>query len=521
MEYTQDNFWTKVIQGGLTNVLQYRGDIRTHDGTSTVRQGIGNPGDVLKVINTIPAYEDLGAVANVFYVAPDGLDNTTTGRGLSDSAPFKSVKYACDYIFQDEATRSPATIFVKTGTYKEQLPIKVPADVAIVGDELRSTRIEPASSAFEDQDMFRVRNGCGIRNMTLAGLKGSLGNIDTFQTKRVTGGAFVALDPGDGPSDQSVWITNKSTYVQNVSTFGEECIGLRIDGDLHNGGNKSVVANDFTQILQQGIGFWCSGEGKAELVSVFTYYCHIGYLCTDGGKVRATNGNNSYGDFGSVAIGFDNSESPITGKVNNWSKEATISQVYNDENQLFTVGYNNAGNHYTSGTVAITGSGQNAAAKISEFRDNGIMEVRVLDPGDSSIAGGAGYTFVNNRAQLGDSLSINIANSDTQQENYYLNKLLTIVEGEGRGQYGYITSYDWNTGGVIAGTVTSSTDATRIEGTYTGKVGQSSNALATEPTVTITIDATGDATVTVTNVGKDNLANDILWWTRCRHNVFN
>ena len=66
MDYTQENFWTKVIQGGLTNVLQYRGDIRTHDGTETVRQGIGNPGDVLKVINTIPSYEDLGAVANVF-----------------------------------------------------------------------------------------------------------------------------------------------------------------------------------------------------------------------------------------------------------------------------------------------------------------------------------------------------------------------------------------------------------------------------------------------------------------------
>ena len=135
---------------------------------------------------------------------------------------------------------------------------------------------------------------------------------------------------------------------------------------------------------------------------MFTYYCHIGYLCTDGGKVRATNGNNSYGDFGSVAIGYDNSESPITGKVNNWSKEATISQVYNDENQLFTVGYNNAGNNYTSGTVAITGSGQNAAAKISEFRDNGIMEVRVLDPGDSSIAGGAVHICIvsRNRIQL-------------------------------------------------------------------------------------------------------------------------
>ena len=223
---------------------------------------------------------------------------------------------------------------------------------------------------------------------------------------------------------------------------------------------------------------------------MFTYYCHIGYLCTDGGKVRATNGNNSYGDFGSVAIGFDNTETPITGKINNYSGEATVSKVFNDENQLFTVGYSNAGNHYTSGTVSITGSGLNAAANLKEFRDNGIMEVRVVDPGDSSIAGGAGYTFVNNRAQLGDSLSINIANSDTQQENYYLNKLLTIVEGEGRGQYGYITSYDWNTGGVIAGTVTSATDALRVEGSYTGKTGTSSNGLATPPTVTLTVDAT-------------------------------
>ena len=55
------------------------------------------------------------------------------------------------------------------------------------------TRIEPLSSAFENQDMFRVRNGCGIRNMTLAGLKGSLGSPDGLQTKRVTGGALLHL----------------------------------------------------------------------------------------------------------------------------------------------------------------------------------------------------------------------------------------------------------------------------------------------------------------------------------------
>ena len=47
-------------------------------------------------------------------------------------------------------------------------------------------------------------------------------------------------------------------------------------------------------------------------------------------------------------------------------------------------------------------------------------------------------------------------------------------------------------------------DATRVEGTYTGKTGTSSNGLATPPTVTLTVDGTGDVTVTVTDVGKDN-----------------
>ena len=54
-------------------------------------------------------------------------------------------------------------------------------------------------------------------------------------------------------------------------TFGEQCIGLRIDGDLYNGGNKSLLLM-ITQILQQGIGFRCSGEGKAELV-LSLHYC--------------------------------------------------------------------------------------------------------------------------------------------------------------------------------------------------------------------------------------------------------
>jgi len=518
IDYTQENFWTTVVEGGNTNVLQYYGDIRTHGSTNTARLGINNPGDALKVQDTADLnWESFDQSPKVYFVSPDGVDANSAGRGLSATSPFKSIKYATQYILEDEGTRAPATVLVKTGRYEEICPITVPKDVAIVGDELRSTQVV-ATAETKGNDMFRVRNGCGIRNLTMSGLEGEFTVPDANLIKRVTSdgelaslsNAFVALDPGTGPDDETVWITTKSTYVQNCSTFGLKCVGMKVDGTLHNGGNKSIVANDFTQIIQDGIGYWCNADGLSELVSVFTYYCYIGYLCTEGGKVRATNGNNSYGEYGSVALGFDTNETPISAKVDNYSTEATVGKVYNDENKLFAVGYTTTGTHYTSGTVAVTGSGSGATGVLTEFRDGAVQEIRVTDPGDSSFAGGDGYTYANNRAQSGTATSIQIANQDVNNEAYYLNKLITIIEGEGRGQYAYITSYDWNNGGVITTTVTSGQDALLTEGTYTGILGTSSRADTTPPTVTVSIDATGLVAIAVTGVGNKNQVDDII-----------
>ena len=66
---------------------------------------------------------------------------------------------------------------------------------------------------------------------------------------------------------------------------------MKVDGDLHNGGKYHIVANDFTQILSDGIGYWANGEGKSELVRVYILLSRES--ATQGGKVRALNGNNS------------------------------------------------------------------------------------------------------------------------------------------------------------------------------------------------------------------------------------
>ena len=330
-----------------------------------------------------------------------------------------------------------ATIQVKTGTYYEELPIVIPANTALNGDELRGVVVRPkvvinqvvrrtttgtntftvastegmtqgmkvqfcsinsvngvnsvygnvdqgvdyyivgniTSTTFsvsEDpggspvnlvnyignmyvyggdalKDMFYCQNATGIRNMTLAGLLGTLGDQNVYGTRRPKGGAYVSLDPGLGPQDTSAWITRRSPYIQNVTTFGVGATGLKIDGTLHAGGNKSIVCNDFTQIISDGIGIWCTGpDALCEAVSVFSYYAYAGYFSEDGGRIRATNGNSSYGTFGVVAEGYDVNETPSTGKVNNryYEASATPFSSLGANAEILKLQYSHAGERY-------------------------------------------------------------------------------------------------------------------------------------------------------------------------------
>ena len=341
-------------------------------------------------------------------------------------------------------TGATSTIMVKTGTYSETLPIVVPANTALNGDELRGVVVRPkiiintiasrsraSTNAFTVgttegmtdgtpvqfvsmnpvagtstvfggvtagqtyyvigssitptafsvsanygsstpvtlvnfistmrvyggdalSDMFRVRNGSGIRNMTLTGLLGTLTTQNAFMTRRPTGGSFVSLDPGTGPDDTPAWITRRSPYIQNVTNFGIGCVGLKIDGTLHNGGNKSIVCNDFTQIISDGIGVWTTGpDSLCEAVSVFSYYNYAGYMAEDGGRIRATNGNSSYGTYGCIAEGYDSAELPITAAVNNQYNQASATPISSlgSNASILALQYLHAGENYTQDTT--------------------------------------------------------------------------------------------------------------------------------------------------------------------------
>ena len=299
----------------------------TGDSTIPLTYGSNTPNsttDFTYAVETIEANRAFLVAEVVAYIA-----NTYGGYVYNVAACERDINRYIDAIKHD---------LIYTGNYKSLLYAKY--YVNAVNGSLQ-------------EDMFYMRNGTGLRNCTVQGLTGTLGSPNAYGTRRPTAGAFVSLDPGWGPAHTDAWIINKSPYVQNVTTFGTACVGCKIDGDLHDGGNDSIVANDFTQIISDGIGVWCTNLGRTELVSVFSYYGHIGYLAENGGKIRATNGNSSYGTFGTVAEGVDVTEVPVTGKVTNQYFDAVVHRVLTDGNEVLTLEYANAGVNYTNATDAL------------------------------------------------------------------------------------------------------------------------------------------------------------------------
>jgi len=314
----------------------------------------------------------------------------------------------------------------RIGNYKSLLAGRYYAN-AVIGSQL--------------EDMFYVRDTTGVRNMTLKGLAGTLPALvagDEYQIP--TGGAFVSLDPGWGPDDERTWITSRSCYVQNVTTIGVGAVGQKVDGDLHNGGNKSIVSNDFTQVISDGIGAWMLNGGRGELVSVFSYYAHIGMFATNGGIIRATNGNSSYGDFGAVADGVDPDEIVRYGYINTRTEQATVYSAFAGEILDFILGleFANCGQNYTTATYTITSSGVGADAIQEEFRDNAMFECQTL-------SAGSGFSQYGNQANFGNTLTISLATAETATEEQILGMRIIIISGEGTGQYGYVYSYNAGT----------------------------------------------------------------------------
>ena len=295
----------------------------------------------------------------VYYVAPHGVDAAGYGKNLA--APFASIKYATQQCGTD------ATIFVKTGTYSEQLPITIPANTAIVGDNQRTVIVQPKSGLSDDgvtsnanSTMFLMSDGSILNKMTFKGMTGWLpGSTPADVTTSIIKGVVVRLNPNTP-------IVYKSPYVLECAAICSGAIGALIDGSVHASGAKTMIFHGYTVISDNGIGYWVKDGGKAEIVSCFTYYCYFGYTASGGGFIRALNGNNSYGTWGATSRGYDSTETAVTGTV------------YGQQlNFIYTGGNINVGDTVTaaSGGTATVTNVQSTANKVYVANATGTFTV--------------------------------------------------------------------------------------------------------------------------------------------------
>ncbi len=98
--------------------------------------------------------------------------------------------------------------------------------------------------------------------------------------------------------------------------------------------NKSIVFDSFTNIHDEGMAFWITDGAVAETVSCFTYYNHISYAATRGGRLRSLVGNSSWGNYGVVSSGFSPLEKAREGEIEGLVLQYDVDSILQWYNQM-------------------------------------------------------------------------------------------------------------------------------------------------------------------------------------------
>jgi hypothetical protein len=276
-------------------------------------------------------------VPNRLYVSKSGSDGNSGRSWFSAKRTIKSACLEAERLLTiGQAEPDHVTILVSSGDYTEVNPVVVPAGVSIIGDNLRSVTVRPATV---EQDVFHLESGTYIYGVTVRDHKlrpsalditpievkynANASGIDLPINTSQTGFAF-AFKPGT--------LIRVSPYIQNCSSISGDPGtgsgiypgggGVLVDGDSLDPASRifSIVVDAFTQINLGGIGVKVVGKGYMQLVSFFVNFCQFGMLCVDGGHVTALNSNCSFGNYALWSEGFrylDNSpQDGLPGAIN-------------------------------------------------------------------------------------------------------------------------------------------------------------------------------------------------------------
>jgi len=246
----------------------------------------------------------VGVPSNIIYVAKNGNDSND---GTLNN-PFLTIKRA-----MTAAAAGGFSVHVAPGTYTEDNPITIPANVALMGDNLRSVFVVPQTPS---ADFFYMRNGTYVWGITI---------------RNYTANGF-SYDPTT--SSQNVFV---SPYIQNITSATTTGTAVYIDGDnVSSASTKAMIVGFFTIINRGGKGIHIVNSGYSQLVNIYTIGCDIGIKVESGGFCTLNGSDCSIGNYGLVADGYGPLQTSGT-IVSHFQGVFVIDNLTNDHPNVNTI----------------------------------------------------------------------------------------------------------------------------------------------------------------------------------------
>lgn len=132
----------------------------------------------------------------------------------------------------------------------------------------------------------------------------------TLPSPLIAGKEYYVVADGFGSNNFRINDNPSLSIGIEITTLGSGTHSFERIYEVLMPGNRSMLANDFTQIVDMGYGIVTNNGGLLEAVSVFTYYCHISYYSINGGQIRSVGGSSAHGVYALVAEGSDPLEIP-------------------------------------------------------------------------------------------------------------------------------------------------------------------------------------------------------------------
>ena len=195
------------------------------------------------------------------YVTPNG-DDRNDGTALDASRACRTISGAVRSPFYTEGT----TIKVAAGTYFEDNPIPLKRDTSVVGNDLRTTFVEPLN---KDLDLFHVNSGVYIAQMQMRNLRrGAVERYAPGGAGTYTTGAYCAAFPPNLENPIDVY---HSPYIQNCTNQSGPWLK---DGTM-------FVPNQIVQIpVGAGTSTWVANVNTIT-ITLFTGTVAVGMAVND------------------------------------------------------------------------------------------------------------------------------------------------------------------------------------------------------------------------------------------------